>query len=169
MRNQKKFTGFSLIEMLVVITIFVVVSVLATQSLANSLRGAKKSSNIGRVKTNLEYTLSTMERLLRNAQEITCTSSIQLDYRDENGVAASFTCIPGAGAGHIASGSANLGLSAANIDINANCATQVFTCNPGGPNTPPSVEVNLVGEDMTTAGAETAQATARTEILLRTY
>lgn len=161
--------GFSLVEMLVVLLIFSIVSILSTQALVNSLRSTRKSSNVGEVKENLEFSLSTMERLLRNAQEITCLSSTELEYLDGRNNLTNFTCISIAGKGRIASGSALLTLTSERVNMNDNCLTPVFTCTAASGSTPPSVEIFLEGREVQAKGAEAAVATARTKILLRSY
>lgn len=171
---MKKIKGFSLIEMLVVVAVFSFVAIIATQSLVDSLRGSRKSENIGTIKTSLEYSLSSMERVLRNSQDITCVGNTRLNFTDENNIQGWYECLTDASGGFISSDSASTAparLTSSKVDINSGCTTAVFTCdNPLPPSlTPSSVNIMLIGRDLTTSGAESGQATARTKILLRTY
>ncbi len=177
MRNMKKtksyFSGYSLIEMLVVLVIFTFLGIVVTQSLASSLRGTRKSENQNITKENVDYAMSVMERLLRNASDLNCATSTatRLNYTDESGRAVYFMCdgTPSA----IASGSAtppvfvNLLTSASAVNITS-CAGVVFACVEGV-NVPDSVTITLTGQYVTTTGAEGSQVTSTSRILLRTY
>lgn len=168
--------GFSLVEMLVVIFIFSILGVVTTQSLALSLRGSKKSESIGAVKENLEYTVSTMERLLRNAKSIDVTacnaSQNRLDYVDEYGVSAYFEC-SNADA-RVASGSATTSTIMTSNQVEILCSAagySPFSCQESAdPNSPPSVSIELHGRDADLgSGVEGADVTVKTKVLLRTY
>lgn len=156
--------GFSLIEMLVVILIFSILAVLATQSLATSLRGARKSESLGHVRENVEYAMNVMERSLRSAKELDCSvSGDRLQYFTSSGVTAFFEC----DSGHIASNSAAARITSGDIRV-TNCAT-VFTCDPGGSGVPGFVTITVTAQEEDIQGPESAQYTSSTRILLRNY
>lgn len=166
MKKQKEINlGFSLIEMLVVITIFGILTIVSTQAITSSLRGAKKSESLGEVRENVEYALNTIERQLRNAQSCTPGTSFSLQFVDENGAARSFNCLNGLN-GYLALGATRLTSSKVNI----NCqTTPVFTCSAIVPNVPQSVTITLKGTYAAVQGAEGATITETTRVLLRTY
>ena len=102
--NSKFFYGYSIIEILIVIGIFAVFSIIATQSVIITLRGSKKSESVVNVKEELDYASTVIERGLQSAKTITtptlpCNASglteirYKSRYQDVIGI---FTC-PGAG------------------------------------------------------------------------
>jgi prepilin-type N-terminal cleavage/methylation domain-containing protein len=158
--------GFSLIELLVVISVFSILAIMATQSLLLSLRGSRKSEALSRVRENLDYSLAVMERQLHNAKSVDCPSSTEISYYDYDGNPTTFSCLDidgsGGNPGYIASGSARLTIS--EIDI-----TQCnVTCNVSDGLTS-SITISLSAEDITTEGTEGAQITTQTNISLRAY
>ncbi|OGM23198.1 hypothetical protein A2865_00040 [Candidatus Woesebacteria bacterium RIFCSPHIGHO2_01_FULL_39_17] len=152
--------GFSLIEMLIVVAVFSILAVVATQSLSSSLRGSKKSESQVIVRENVDFALSTMERLLRNADNLNCASSDAntLVYIDEYGNSVRFDC----SSGSISSESSTL----TSPDIEVDC-TSVFTCN--NTSIPHSVDITIKAERTGITGAEGSQITETTKILLRNY
>ena len=160
----KKVKGFSLIEVLVAIGVFSIVALVTTQSLASSLRNSRKSDAISRSRQNVDYAISTMERLLRNAQDISCSGDNRtLNYVDEFGNNSSFRCA----GDHIASGSARLTSNSVLIDCSAR---PVFTCSVAGPTVPEAVEIILTAEDALMGNTEEgATVTSKTKVLLRNY
>jgi prepilin-type N-terminal cleavage/methylation domain-containing protein len=166
MKNKYYIAGYSLIELLVVLVVFSVLTIILTQSMASSLRGSRKSENIIEVKQNIDFALSTMERLLRNAQSLTCTSNVRLDYIDEHGAAGVFQCSGGLN-GHIASGSAALRLT--NSLVYIDCSAGVFQCPLPAAGVPPRVEIVLRGRDVFTPGVESAVVSSPVRVQLRTY
>lgn len=162
--------GFSLIEILVVLTIFSILTVIVTQGIFVTLRGTRKSEVTARVKENLAYAISTIERQLHNASTVSpCpnTSPSRIDYADENGKATYFSCQNIGASGYVASGSATTRLTSSDVSVTA-CT---FTCAtpPPGKNNPPSVDINITGQDANTQGAEGAQVTTSTKVFLRSY
>lgn len=165
--------GFSVIELLVVVFVFSILGVIATQILAISLKTSNKSDSISTVKSDVDYALSTMERLLRNSSDITCPTvypnpdtSNQLSYVGD-GVSATFVC--DASGGYIYLGPSSLRLTSPNITI-TNCAT-LFTCTEGSTDgkVPDSVSVNITAQRANVSGAEGSQYTTQTLIFLRNY
>jgi len=162
--------GFSLIEILIVILIFSVLAILATQSLALSLRGSRKSESLGEVRESVDFSISIMERFLRSAKSVTCSADNKvLDYTDENGYPGRFSCLSAGSppTGYIASGSANIRLTS--TDVNVDCTGAVFSCPTPTPPAPPSVLVSIKATSATSSGAESASQTVTSKILLRKY
>lgn len=152
--------GFSLIELLVVISTFSILAVLVTQSIALTLRGSKKSESLYKVREDVSYAMNIMERLIRGAREITCTDSLTLDYIDEYGADTYFSCEGGAN-GYIASGSARLTSDSTNIDCSLG---NTFNCS-----SPNYVEISITAESAEASGIEGSKMTSSTKILLRVY
>jgi prepilin-type N-terminal cleavage/methylation domain-containing protein len=168
MRDLKQITtkkGISLIEVLIVIAIFAVLGVLTTRIIVLSLRGSNKSDSLVKVRENLDYALSVMERNIRNADSITsCTpDKRQITYRDENGLVGSYSC--DLTSGSVASGSGALAQKLTSDTVRVTTCT--FVCNLTA--SPPSVTVSLSGTDTTTGGIENSKVDISTQIFLRTY
>ena len=161
---MKKVKGVSLIELLVVITIFSVLAILATRGVLLTLRGARKSESLGRVRENLGFSFAVMERHLRNADSVTCTPDFtRVDFQDKKGNPVYFSCEDLSTDGYISSSSARL--TSEEVRITA-CD---FTCEAGGAGVPPSVTASISGQEAGTTGVEGAQVTVTTKVLLRTY
>jgi prepilin-type N-terminal cleavage/methylation domain-containing protein len=167
---MNKFTnekGMSLLEVLVVITIFAVLGVLITQSIVLTLQGSQKSESMVRARENLDYSLNIIERQIRNANTIaSCPNpdTSVISYLDQGGNPASFSCVnTGSDGSYIASGSARLTSSAVKI---VECS---FTCSLGGESNPSVVKVELTVKDASASGIRSANVSASTQIYLRNY
>lgn len=90
--NFGKKRGFSLIEILIVLVLFVTVALVINQSLFNTLRGSTKSNLTTRVKQEGNFAISVMERRLRLATQISCSYGRIIDYKDTDGVKSDFIC-----------------------------------------------------------------------------
>lgn len=157
-------SGISLIEILVVVTVFAVLGVMVSSSLVLTIQGTKKSESLIRVRENLNYSLAVVERNIRNANEILeCPNSdtSKITYLDKNGVSASFSCVGvGQPDSYIASGSARLTSNTIKI---TSCT---FTCTQDLSN-PPSVTVNVAIQDASATGVQSSSVTAESKIYLR--
>jgi type II secretory pathway pseudopilin PulG len=163
---MKKFEkGISLLEILVVVSIFAVLGILITRSVLLTLGGGKKSESLTRIRENLSYSVGIIERQLRNANSITpCPNPnpLTISYIDINGNAATFSCNDIGTEGYIASGEARLSSDAVNVtDCSFICAT--------GSGTPSSVTISLEAEDASASGVENATVTTKTQVFLRNY
>ena len=171
--SKQYFLGFSLVEMLVVMMVFSILAIVTTQTMIATLRSSKKSESVLVVKQNIDFAQSTMERLLRNAQQISnClpAGGDTITYTDENGSTGQFRCVTSGSDRYIASGSAST-VRLTSTDVRVTCGT-VFKCPaPPNPNVPPSVIINL--EAISTGnfgvGTDVSKVTSTTKILLRTY
>lgn len=159
--------GVSLVEILVVIAVFAILGIVTTQAVLLTLRGTKKSEAVIKVRENLNYAMAVMERQLRNSEEITSTcpgGGLSINYRDERGAAASFSCVNvGPSAGYVASGSAQL----TSTDITVTSCS--FSCTTGTSSNPPSVTISLTGKGASDTGVTGAEVSVETKIFLRTY
>jgi len=169
MNNDKKFKraqGFSLLEILVVITVFSILAILTTQAVLLTLRGAKKSESLTNVRENIDYSLAIIERNIRNADSIEeCPNSNDsiISYIDENGVATSFSCASEDEIGYIASASGRL--TSSEVDVTS-CS---FVCVEGEGETNPAITVSISARDAVLSAMEGGEITISTQIFLRNY
>lgn len=157
--------GFSLLEILVVLVVFSFLGIIVAQSLLFTLRGTRKSETLDLVRENTEFAISVIERQLHNADTVfPCPNPDDkvLDYFDEEGTAASFSCLNIGENGYIASGSGRLTSETVSV---TECS---LVCSPGGA-APPKVEVTLTAKTKGASGTEGASVTSATNIILRTY
>jgi prepilin-type N-terminal cleavage/methylation domain-containing protein len=100
--NRK--SGFTLIEMLVVISLVVIIALIAGNIFFTTVRSSTKTRLSTDLKQKGNYALTLMERMIRQASEINdCqTDEIEITYLDEQ--TTTFSC----SGGEIASNSANL-------------------------------------------------------------
>jgi len=159
--------GFSLIEMLIAISIFAVIGILTTTSVALTLRSGKKSDSLVRVRENVNYALAVIERQIRNAENIDCTTvtAQNLPYVAEGGVAGRFNCTTGA-TGNIASASGALLIPITSSDISITSCS--FTCTQTT-NNPAIIRLSITAENAISNSPEKGSITAETEIITRNY
>jgi len=155
--------GFTMIEVLVVVLVFSVIAILATQSVLLSLRGSRRSESTIGVRENINYAIAIIERQLHNAESVNCPSATTISYTDELSQPADFTCDPAPGTGTLASSSAQL--TSNEVRITA-CS---FSCSVGSPGVPDSVTISITAQDADSTGFEGSQFTTNTRIQLRTY
>jgi len=166
--HRERFTeGLSLIEILVVVTIFAILGIIVSSSLMLTLRGAKKSESLMKVRENLNYSLAVIERNIRGASTILdCTNSDtkKITYLDQNKTSTSFFCVnTGAAGSYIASGSARLTSDSIKI---VSCS---FTCAHPDLSNPPSITIDLTVQDASGTGIESSVVSAKSQIYLRNY
>ena len=152
-RKKKKVTrGFTLVELLVVITIFVTVGSVVISLLVISLRGSNKSESTTVVKQNGSFALSQMVKNIRYARDIatpascipSATSSTLTIVTYPYNTQITYQCPIGASQA-ISSNSASL------IDINAVQVTACqFTCVQASASEPPRVTIQFT---LTSRGA----------------
>lgn len=164
---MKRIKGFSLFEVLVVLGVVGIVGLVASSSLITTLRGVKRTDSDSKVKQNLNFALTIMERHLRNSQDAVCTLPTRVDYEDANGLNASFfsgnTTINGVTIGYIASNSATTRLTGSEVNI----TSATFTCTAQVGDSPASITIELTGEDANASGVEKSQITTSTKVFLR--
>ena len=157
-------SGLSLIEILVVITIFAILGVLITQSIALTLQGTKKSESLVAIRENLDYSMSIIERQIRNANLLECAKSdpYTLYYIDQNGNETTFSFISNQNEGsYLASGSGRL--TSDNTFVTGSFTQCNDTEKPG------FVEVQLNGSSSRQSGIQNANVTINSTINLRNY
>lgn len=165
-KKNKFSAGFSLVEMLVVVSVFALIGVLTTSAVTQTLRGSKKSDSLVRVRENVNYSLAVVERQIRNAENVaSCTgvATSVLTYTSIEGITSTFSCITPGALGYIASGSARL--TSSDISITA-CS---FVCSQVDINNPPVVRVSIMAEDATSTSSEKGSVSTDMEIVTRNY
>lgn len=155
----------SLIEILIVVTIFAVIGILSTRSIFLTIRGAKKSDSLVRVRENVNYSLAVIERQLRNSESVTCpnASTSLLNYVSLEGTPTTFSCVTSGTDMYIASGSARL--TSSDITV-TNCS---FVCSQDDVNNPPSVNIIVEAMDNESQSVEKGTVSIQTEIVVRNY
>jgi len=159
--------GFSIIEIIVVIGLFSVLATVASQATILSLRGARKSDASSEVRENLDFTVSVMERQLRNSRSIAsgCDGSTlqYIDYIDQSDTFTSFECKDVGLNGFVASDSARLTSSEISI---TDCQ---FVCNSASAGLPPSIDIKITASNKNASGVESSEVGVDTRIMLRVY
>jgi prepilin-type N-terminal cleavage/methylation domain-containing protein len=156
--------GFTIIEILVVIGIFTLISIITAGGILTTLRGAKRSESDAKVKENLSFALGTIERHLRNADTVTCVNGQRINYIDQRKTQASFFLQTNGSDIYIASGSADTRLTSPDVSI---VAFNV-TCIASAGNTAPIVDVSITARDSASQGAESAQIQSSIKVNVRT-
>ncbi len=162
---KKNESGFSLLEILVVLVVFSFLAIVVSQSLLFTLRGTKKSETISSVRENIDFAIAVMERQLHNADLVyPCPNPDDkvLVFRDQNGKTVSFSCLNIGEEGYIASGSGRLTNDTVAV---TSCSLK---CSPGG-NAPPTVEIELTGKASGAKGSEASVVSSATTVILRSY
>lgn len=117
--------AFTLIEVIVAIGVFAVLSVILSLLLAGTLRGSKKAAATILVRGEGAYAMESMAAQLRFAKSVTsCTGGSSVTVKTQVGADLIFSCLTSGEDVYLASNSARL--TTANVKI-ANCAG-VFTC-----------------------------------------
>jgi prepilin-type N-terminal cleavage/methylation domain-containing protein len=156
--------GFSLIEIIVVLGVLGIVGVVTANALVSTLRGSRKVDSQSRVKQNLDYTISIMDRHLRSARSVDCASSTRVNYIDQTFSGGSFFLGSTASlVGFVASGSGSIRLTGPEVNI----TSVSFSCTAPSGNRPASVTISITGTDVVNTGVEGASATASTVVYLR--
>ncbi len=163
--------GFSLIEVMIVLTIFSILAVISTQAILTTLIATGKAQSATRIRNDVDYTLSSIERNLHKASTVTIcpvSDTNTLEYIDDYGNTTKFSCVnvgvEDADA-YVASGAAMIRLTSKNTRI-TECS---FTCEPSSANIPASVTINISATDSRKTGIEASSVTTSTQILLRNY
>lgn len=156
--------GYSLIELLVVITIFSFLVIISTQTLLLSLRGTRRSEATVKVKENLEYAVAIMERQFHSAGDVNpCPNpdTTRVDYTNQDGIGTFFSCEDLGADGFITSGPARLTSEDVSVtDCELTCGLQDGIT--------PYVQIKITAEDKNpTPGVTRAKATSQTQIQLR--
>ncbi len=149
--------GFTIIELLITISLFVVLGLFITQTLASIFSNVEKTDNAARVRQEAEYSIAVIERHLREARSPVCAAS-SVTYEDPVGYSTSFSCT-GSDPVRIASGAADL------TSGNVTASSCSFTCisNP----TQISISFTLSQYPASSDPRQTATTTVSTQVTPR--
>lgn len=168
MKKPLSLTGFSLLEMLVAVGIFAVLAIITTQTILLSIKGANKSEAVGKVKDNVDYAVSVIERNLRNSTSVKCinpsgTSYTAVSYVDQTGAPKSFSCnFDDPNDTYIAASSSRLTNNSVSL---VSCE---FSCTNFS-STSPSVKIDVKAIAKDFFGTEEGRIETSTEVFLRNY
>lgn len=160
---KNKTNGFSLIEILVVIVIFAILSVVGTQIVTTSLRSSTKSEKLVAVRENVDFAFNVMERELRNAKSISCPSKSTVNFTNQDNSVSSLSCVGGVN-GRIELNT--LSLISGNTYVD--CTANVFTCSVSSVGIP-ALDINIKAYDADNLAIEGAEVSTSTKIILRSY
>ncbi len=127
-KTKQRQSGFTLIEMIVVVSILGLIAVITSGFLLVSLTATSKAEVVKEVRQNGNYALSVMEGMILNSRGVGCSSPDRISVTDANGNLTTFRCQDN----KISSVSAQtVYLTSPNVTV-SNCQ---FTCgdNPGLP------------------------------------
>lgn len=101
--------GFSLIEILIVLSVFVLLVFISNQIFFSTLRGTSKTQAITAVKQNGNYAVSIIQRSLYSSRGLVSCTADRVNYYDADGKQTFFSCSQlGTDNAYIASDSARL-------------------------------------------------------------
>lgn len=120
--------GFSLIEVLVVLSVFALIAVIASQVLFPVFRGGGKTGAAIIVKQNGNYAVSVIQRELYNARQVSECTQNEVRYFNADGQSVLLSCTP--------SGGISLGGSRSLTSAEVEVESCTVACSP-----PPITEV----------------------------
>lgn len=149
--------GFTLIETVVAVGVFAVLSVVGSVLLFGILRGSKKSAAVSVVRAEGANIINNMTSMLRFAQEISICSGNTITFIPQVGNNITYAIIGNS----IASNSA--AISSNQVIVN----NLVFSCSPIPPKTK-IININfLLKRDPTTSVFDQAEIPFQTQVVLR--
>lgn len=155
-------SGYSLIELLVVIVIFAILAVVGTQIVTVSVRNSNKSESLTEVRENVDYIFNVVSRELQNAQSIDIPNSTVtlLQYYDADGAVSTISC---------ASSQIRVnGVRITGTDVQITC-TNIFAWEDKTATTPYSVTMTLTASDPANTGVEGSSITTSRRIVVRSF
>ena len=156
---RKQNFGMSLVETLVVLTVFITVVLITSQALFSALKGSKKSEVTVKVKQAANYVQSVMERELHSAASTSSCSSSRVDYTDSAGSAKFFECKSVGPNGYIDSSGGRITPSDVAV---TSCSLSCLVSTSGK-----SVNLDMIFSQTGERPEESAQFQAKSQILLR--
>ena len=169
MKNQN--LGFTLVELLIVVTLIGFIGTITSQIFIINLRSQVKSELLKEVKQNGDYALSAMEMMIRNAVNISSLQcnipSDELTITNQDGFTTTFSCTNGS---KIASNTSSL---TSNKVVVYNCSNAFRVVCPTPPLYPKYVFINYIiqqaGTDLTPTPGSITSLEYQSTISLRNY
>jgi len=166
---EMKKNGFTLIEMMIVVSLLGIIAVVGSGAFFSILRGSTKTKTLQMVKQNGDYAISVMERMIRNARALVSPTEdstvTSIKIKNPDGKETTFSC--GGPQATIASNGASL--LSSEVKVN-NC--NIFEVTVGQPEIRPAVvkiNFNLSPEVSSTRPEEQATVNFQTTVTLRNY
>lgn len=175
--NSKSKLGFTLVELLAVIFVFVIVGSIILAIIVSSLRGNNKTNALNNIESNGDYAITQVAKAIRDATILiapfpcgtvnspTVTNSLKLGFPD--GTTSTYSCLDSSGNSSITSNSAAL------VDTNSiNVTSCSFTCGQDAQSSYPIIGINFSLKPLTSSNfaENTASASAvqfTTSVVLR--
>lgn len=163
--------AFTLIEILIVVSLLGIVMISVTQLLAGVLTGSAKANASQMVKENGQFAISTIERSLRNASRVTtCISgvsgSINFVVSDQTGTNTIYIY------SRVSNRLRQTVNGAASYLTGSELSVTSFSCaqSAGSPGQPPVYKISLIiSKPSSIIGQNIASQTFETTVSLRTY
>lgn len=156
-----------MVETLVVIVIFAMLSAIIAQSVALSLRGARKSDSLSDVREDLDFTISILERNVRGAIAVNsaCNGSTltSFSYNNEDETSSVISCQNIGPNGYISLDGERL--TGSDLSITA-CQ---FSCEQPASSVPPVIHISISGSKKNAASTEVSNITVDSQVRLRIY
>lgn len=168
-----KKNGFTLIEMIVVVGLLSTIGLVASTVFFSTLKGGTKAEILKEVKQNGDFAISTMERVIRSALEVTSTcegsdlTSIEIFNPDHQSTI--FDCLWEDDVAKIASNGA--ALTSETVTLGNSCPGSLsFNCQRST-NAPEVIKISftLSQKGSPTRSEEKASVTFQTAVSLRSY
>ena len=163
--NSNRELGYSLIEMLVVIIIFAILSVVGTQIVTISIRNSNKSERQTEVRENVDYVFNVISRELQSAESLDTDTSTPtvLNYYNKDGVYSTIRCING----YIELGTARI--TSTSVEIQCSGTPPVFAWQAATSSTPYTVTVTLRANDTGALGIDGSEIETSRQIIVRSF
>jgi len=173
---KAKNLGYTLIELMIVVTVMAVVAVVAVNLFLSTLIGGGKSRALSVVKQNGDFALTQMEKMIRNAKELTTNNEGFVCDTDMNSLGVinsdggvTIFAVEGE---RIASNS-GLFLTSSEVKVDSDAAkTLSFDCSRSDTGMPDFVEISFTlkkGEVGVSRQEEIAEEDFQTKVSLRKY
>lgn len=161
--------GFTLVEIMVVVSLFALVFAIASGMFFSLVKNANKVKTLNQVKQNGSYALAVMERMIRNARQATAGTNAVIIVNPDGGQ-TTFACTPLGGDPVIASssGTNNFSLIGSEVKTSA-CSINVTLGKPGVRPAVVEISFTLVPTDVNLRVEERVSIDFRTTVALRNY
>lgn len=163
-------SGFTLIEMLMVVFLFGLVMTLSGALFSAVLKGSGKSEVTKEVKQTGDYAMNVMERMIRNAKTVSCPAgdATTITITDQKELPTIFNCITPTGLTITSIASNSARLTGDNVTVGSPC-TLVFTCDTSSSISKVTISFTLSQKEVSSRPEDQARVTFQQTIGLRTY
>lgn len=172
--TKKIVSGFTLIEVLMVIFVMGILVVVGNNLFFSVLKGSSKAEIEKEAKQSGNYAIGVMERMIRNATSIVDCTSTRIIIKNKDGFVTEFTCASEDGTTKVASNSGRL--TGKNLTLNQtlpqnSCSGSSLTFNCSLSTTPPVVSISFTLSEIGSSSRPEEKATVlfQTTVGLRNY